>query len=185
MRLGKVLKWSAVGLAITFVAIQALPFGRSHTNPAAHSEPAGTTRGRPSSPPERATTATATAPSGPGTPTLPRSPGSSSTTSTRVVTSWTSRSRRSCARSSRTRPGRSRRKSSNGPPEREKPEDEEIARAPRGRPRRRNATVVLRNRARGRPAHRGGATGAGARTRGDVRPRIRRLHGPVRRPEHR
>jgi mono/diheme cytochrome c family protein len=39
MSLGRILKWSAVGLAAAFVTIQILPFGRSHTNPAAHAEP--------------------------------------------------------------------------------------------------------------------------------------------------
>ena len=34
-----VLKWGLVGLVVAFLLIQALPFGRSHTNPAVHSEP--------------------------------------------------------------------------------------------------------------------------------------------------
>jgi len=38
-RLRAFLKWSLLGLVTAFIVIQALPFGRSHTNPTAHSEP--------------------------------------------------------------------------------------------------------------------------------------------------
>lgn len=38
-RLRRFLKWSLVGFVAAFLLVQALPFGRSHTNPAAHSEP--------------------------------------------------------------------------------------------------------------------------------------------------
>ena len=38
-RARRVLKWGLVGLLAAFLFIQVLPFGRSHTNPAEHSEP--------------------------------------------------------------------------------------------------------------------------------------------------
>lgn len=38
-RVRRILKWSLVGLLAVFLVIQVLPFGRGHSNPAAHSEP--------------------------------------------------------------------------------------------------------------------------------------------------
>ncbi len=38
-RLRAILKWGLIGVAAAFVLIQVLPFGWSHTNPGAHSEP--------------------------------------------------------------------------------------------------------------------------------------------------